>query len=499
MNDVKHVVIAGGGTAGWLAAAAIAKILGSRVKVTLVESDQIGTVSVGEASIPTMVAFHRLLGINEKEFLQATQGTFKLGVGFENWGAQGEKYIHAFGSVGQACWAGEFQHFWVKGQKLGLQDSYGDYCFAHQAAVAKKFAITTEPHLNYAYHLDSSRYAKFLRKFSEGFGAKRIEGKISEVLTHSTTGFIQALKLESGQFIKGDFFIDCTGFRGLLIEETLKTGYQDWSHWLPCDRALAVQTESTGNAVPYTRSIAHESGWQWQIPLQHRVGNGLVYSSRFLTDEDAKATLMANLPGKPLTEPRVIKFRSGHRNKGWNKNCVALGLASGFIEPLESTSIHLVTSGLICLLRLFPTHGVKQIQIDEYNRQYRAEIETVRDFIILHYHATRRDDSEFWRYLRNMEIPASLAHRLRLFKQTGSIFLDAEELFRADNWTQIMIGQGVIPEAYHPVVDSMSDDELKKFLRGFKDHIARNVNLLPAHNSFVERYCSSAEILESVS
>jgi len=489
-QKVKRVVIAGGGTAGWMAAAAISKIMGKHVNISLVESDEIGTVGVGEATIPTMLTFHRLLEINEQEFLHAVSGTFKLGISFENWAQLGEKYIHSFGKTGKECWAGEFQHFWLKGLAQGIDAPFGDYCLELQAAKANKFAISQNPWINYAYHLDATAYAKYLRKYSEGFGVTRIEGMIDRVNLDSDNGFIRSLLLKSGQLVEGDLFIDCTGFRGLLIEQTLHTGYEDWSHWLPCDSAVAVQTESVAAPVPYTRAIARESGWQWRIPLQHRVGNGLVYCSRYLTDDDAKKTLLANIEGKPLVEPRVIKFKTGRRLKGWNKNCVALGLATGFIEPLESTSIHLVSSGLIRLLRLFPIQGVNQIEIDEYNRQSKLEVENLRDFIVLHYHATQRTDSPFWRHCRTMDIPASLAHRIQLFRETGQIYVAADELFRVDSWTQVMIGQGIVPQQYHPVAHEMTDEELTRFLSGLRASIENRVAQLPTHEEFLRIFCA---------
>lgn len=462
-NNVKRIVIVGGGTSGWMAAAAISKLLGKQLDITLIESDEIGTIGVGEATIPTMLAFHRLLEINEKDFLRATNGTFKLGISFENWGGLGEKYIHSFGKTGKEFWAGEFHHFWLKGVEQGIDTSFGDYCLELQAAKAKKFAIHDKPWINYAYHIDATAYAKFLRTFSEGFGVKRLEGMIESVNLTSETGFIESVRLKTGQIIEGDLFVDCSGFRGLLIEQALHTGYEDWSHWLLNDSAVAVQTEAVDAPPPYTRSIARESGWQWRIPLQHRVGNGLVYCSRYLSDDEAKQTLLNNINGKLLTEPRVIKYRTGRRLKSWNKNCVALGLASGFIEPLESTSIHLVSSGLIRLLRLFPAEGINQVSIDEYNRQSLLEIESLRDFIVLHYHATQRDDSPFWRHCCSMPIPPSLAHRIKLFKETGRIFVAADELFRVDSWTQVMIGQGIIPERYHPVVNESNFKLTKQY------------------------------------
>ena len=487
---VRKIVIAGGGTAGWMAAAAISKQLGQYMDITLVESDTISTVGVGEATIPTLLAFHLLLGLNEAEFMRATSATFKLGIQFENWGQLGDRYIHSFGSVGQESWIGGFQHFWLKAAQKGDLRPLGEYCLELQAAEAGKFAITKKPFLNYAFHLDATRYAQYLRKISEGYGVKRIEGKIVDVALDSSSGDITQLTLDSGETIPGDLFIDCTGFHGLLIEQTLKAGYEEWSHWLPCDRALAIQTESTTEEVlPFTRSIAHESGWQWRIPLQHRVGNGLVYSSQYMSDEEAEKCLMDNIEGKTITDLRHIKFVTGRRRQGWKNNCIALGLASGFIEPLESTSIHLISSGVIRLMRLLSVNGVSQSAIDEYNRATNLELERVRDFIVLHYHANNRDDSAFWRYCREMEIPESLAHRIALFKETGQVFKTEDELFRIDSWLQVMLGQGIMPQSYHPIVDTLTDEQLRTQLGKLHSSIEARVAQLPKHIEFINQYC----------
>lgn len=493
MNNkkIQNVVIAGGGTSGWMAAAALSKLLGKNLNITLVESDDIGTVGVGEATIPPIRTFHKLLGINEQEFMKATHATFKLGIGFENWGQINDDYVHSFGVTGKECWAGEFHHFWLHGLNKGIKSDFGEYCFELQAAKAGKFALSQQMPINYAYHLDATIYAKFLRKFSEKNGVNRVEGKITKVIKNPQSGEIASLTLESGNIINGDFFIDCTGFRGLLIEQALHTGYEDWSHWLPCDSAIAVQTKAVDVPIPYTRSIAHDIGWQWRIPLQHRVGNGLVYCSRYISDEAASEKLLANIQGEKITEPRVIKFKTGRRRKGWNKNCVALGLSSGFLEPLESTSIHLIMSGIIRLMRLFPFDGIQQTAIDEYNGKLNSELEAIRDFIILHYHVNQRDDSEFWRYCKDMEIPPSLQHKINLFKETGRVFLDDGDIFRVDSWTQVMLGQGLMPKQYHKIADIMSDAELSKFLNGIKSSITNAVQQLPTHNDFVERYCKS--------
>lgn len=493
MQPVKKLVIVGGGTAGWLAAAAIGKVYQGRVQVTLVESEEIGVVGVGEATIPTMLAFHKLIGIDEAEMMRATHATFKLGINFKDWGSLGEDYIHAFGQVGRIFWAGEFQHFWARAKTLGMDIPFGAFCLEHEAARAERFAISDNPALNYAFHFDAGLYAKFLRQFSERLGVVRCEGKIEQVLQHPDTGFIQSVQLSNGAIIEGDFFIDCSGFRGLLIEQTLHTGYENWQHWLPCDTAIAVQTSKVKPATPYTSSTARAFGWQWRIPLQNRTGNGLVYSSQFADRTWGEKTLTANIEGEMLTDPRVIQFTTGRRKLGWNKNCVALGLASGFLEPLESTSIHMVTSGLIRFLRMFPLRGVQKVLVDEYNRQSHEEAESIRDFIILHYHATRRNDSPFWNYVRQMPIPETLRHRMDMFTQSGMVFLGGDELFRTNGWTQVLIGQGFVPRDYQPIVDNMSDAEFSQYVNSFRDHIAANLAQLPSHEEFIARYCAIPE------
>jgi tryptophan halogenase len=420
-EGIKKVVIAGGGTAGWMVAALLSKTMGKVLDISLVESDEIGTVGVGEATIPPLVRYHQLCQISEPEFMAAVQATFKLGISFENWRDVNEDYIHSFGNTGTDHWSAGFQHIWLSGQRKGIATDYGDYCLELRAAVENKFAHLPKNGLNYAFHIDATLYAKFLRKLSEENGTVRTEGKIVKVNTDSDSGFLTSLTLDSGKEVEGDLFIDCTGFRGLLIEQTLHAGYEDWSHWLPCDSAVAVQTKSTGPAIPYTRSIAREAGWQWRIPLQHRVGNGMVYCSRYISVEDARETLLANIEGELLTEPRVIKFRPGQRLKQWSKNCVAIGLSSGFLEPLESTSIHLIQRSAIRLMRLFPHNKIEQTDIDEFNKQSRFDIETIRDFIILHYCVTNRKDTPFWRYCRSMEIPETLAHRIEHFRETDQI------------------------------------------------------------------------------
>jgi tryptophan halogenase len=496
---IRRIVIAGGGTAGWMVAAALSKTLGKVLDIKLIESDEIGTVGVGEATIPTLVTFHRLLDINEQEFMAATQGTFKLGIGFENWRNVNENYVHSFGMTGTDHWTAGFQHFWLKGRERRLAGDYGDYCLELKAALANRFAHLPRGGMNYAFHIDAGLYAKFLRRFSEGFGVQRLEGKIVEVKTDEESGYIKAIRLDSGSDVEGDLFIDCTGFRGLLIGQALHVGYEDWSHWLYCDSAVALQTESVVEAWPYTRSIARDSGWQWRIPLQHRVGNGMVYCSRYISDEQVKQALLANVEGKPLTEPRVIKFRPGQRRQTWRKNCVAIGLASGFIEPLESTSIHLIQRGVIRLMQMFPRAEIRQSDIEEYNRQTNAEIEHIRDFIVLHYHVTNRQDTPFWRACRGMDIPASLRHRIDLFRETGRVFRAPNELFAENSWIQVMLGQGVMPQQHHPVADLMGDAELSRFLDGIKSTVDRTVMQLPKHQAYVEQYCKAQDLRAAAS
>lgn len=493
-STIKNVVIAGGGTAGWMAAAAFGKLLGKNLNITLVESDLIPTVGVGEATIPTLHIFHDLLKINEAEVMKATNATFKLGISFENWRDVNQDYIHSFGYLGQGCWAAGFQHFWVKGKQQGMVSEIGDYCPEHVASRLGKFAVVPNQDRNHAYHLDAGLYAKFLRKLAEAHGVKRVEGKITQVNQHDENSFIKSIGLDNGQVIEGDLFIDCTGFKGMLIEETLHTGYEDWSHWLPCDSAIAVQTEIIKKPVPYVRSIAHKAGWQWQIPLQSRMGNGFVFCSKYMSDDDAKATLLDNIAGKLLNDPRVIKFRTGTRRKHWNKNCVAVGLSSGFIEPLESTSIHLIQQSIIRLMQNLPSKNMEQSNVDDFNNKMRFEIDNIRDFIVLHYHVTQRTDSPFWRYCKSMDIPESLQQRINLFVENGNAYKTERELFGETSWIQVMIGQGLMPKNYHQIVNMMSDSELKNFLENIKTTINRRINTFPDHNEFINNYCKSTVV-----
>ncbi len=486
---IRRVVIAGGGTAGWMAAAMLSKTMGRILDITLVESEEIGTVGVGEATIPTMITFHDLLELNEAEFMAATSATFKLGISFENWRNVGENYIHSFGTTGTDHWTAGFQHFWLKGRARGLAGDYGDYCRELKAAQMDRFAHLPDNGMNYAYHLDAGAYARYLRKFSEPLGVKRVEGKIAEVRQVPGSGHIAALVLEDGRQVEGDLFLDCSGFRSLLLGQTLGVEYEDWSHWLFCDSALAVQTEATGVVPPYTRSIAHAAGWQWRIPLQHRVGNGLVYSSRHVDDEQAHQLLMDNLAGAPLMQPRPIRFTPGQRRQVWKGNCIGIGLSSGFLEPIESTSIHLIQRSLIRLLQMFPSHGICQSDIEEYNQQAAHEIAHIRDFIILHYHVTNRQDSQFWRDCRALELPESLRHRIDLFRETGRVFRVPNELFAENSWIQVMLGQGIVPERYHQIADMMGDAELLSFLDNIRNGVSAVARQLPRHQDYIQQYC----------
>ncbi len=491
MNKSKlNVVIAGGGTAGWMTASALASQLGHCVNITLVESDDIATVGVGEATIPTLQAFHMLLQLDEQAFIKETQATFKLGIQFENWGNENDRYIHSFGETGRDTWAGQFQHFWLRSVKEGHNFSFSDFSIETQAALTDKFAITKNPRLSYAYHLDAGLYAQYLRKIAEQKDVKRVEGKIESVNLDSSTGNISELDLTSGERIQGDLFIDCTGFNALLLGKALQTDFEDWSSLFLCDRAVTVRTASHKPPSPYTRSIAHTAGWMWKIPLQSRTGNGLVYSSQYMSDDEAKSKLLHSLDGEPLDEPRKLSFKPGKRNKSWVKNCVAIGLSSGFIEPLESTSIHLISSSIIRLMKMIPLDGINQSEIEEFNRQTEKEWGVVRDFVALHYKVTDRTDSDFWRYCKNMGIPATLENRIDIYRESARIFWSSEELFTVNSWNQVMLGQGIQPRTYHPIADVMSEQELRKYIVGYQQSIVELVKKLPRHDALIQQLCS---------
>jgi tryptophan 7-halogenase len=489
----KRVVIAGGGTAGWVTAAALVRHLGPVLDITLVESDEIGTVGVGESTIPTAHTFHDFLGIREQVFMRATQSTFKLGIQFENWGLDGDTYFHSFGTTGRSLWIADFIHFWLEGRRQGFADAFGAYSAETQAALAGRFATGPDAKVAHAYHLDATAYARFLRGLAEPAGVRRTEGKIARVEQDGESGDITALVLESGTRVEGDLFIDCTGFRALLIEQTLKTGFDDWSDWLITDSALAVQTTSVGAPVPYTRAIAHKAGWRWRIPLQHRVGNGLVFASEYMTEEEGRSFLKSQVEGDLLFEPRLIRYKTGYRSRAWNRNCIALGLAGGFIEPLESTSIHLIMVAVTRLIQNFPFDGDAAPLRDRFNDMSRTEWEHVRDFIILHYHATERDDSPFWRHCRDMTVPDSLRQRMALFREAAIAYQQGQDLFRIDSWQQVLMGQRVMPRHHHHFARTMPADQLRSALADLKAGVDAAIAPMPSHGDFVRSYCGAEE------
>jgi tryptophan halogenase len=492
-NVIKKVVIVGGGTAGWISAALLKKVIGNSLEIELIESEAIGTVGVGEATIPPIRLLNNVLGINEAEFLRETKATIKLGIQFENWRVEDESYFHSFGAPGKSMAFCQFHHFWKRSQLLGDTSSLWDYDLNYLCAMQGKFAQINSKdsilELPYAYHFDASLYANFLRKFSEKMGVKRTEGIVQQVALNNESGFVESLTLKDGQVIAGDLFIDCSGFKGLLIQQQLGTGYDDWSHWLPCDRAVAIPSERFETTLPYTRSIAHSAGWQWRIPLQHRNGNGLVYSSAHYTDAEATDLLLSNLESKPLGDPNLIQFKTGRRRKQWNRNVLAVGLSSGFLEPLESTSIHLIQSAIVRLIHLFPHQGIDNSVVNEYNQQSKVEFEQIRDFLILHYHLNERNDSQFWRDLRNMEVPQSLLHKIQLFADSGKVFREQNDLFLESSWIQVMLGQGIIPKDYHPIANNISDEKLFEMLKSIKNIKHEPLSKLPSHDDFLKKYC----------
>ena len=498
-NSIKEIVIVGGGTAGWMTAAALSKTLVRGYTIRLIESDQISSIGVGEATIPPIIGFNMGLEIDESELLRKTQGTYKLGIEFVNWGKIGDSYIHGFGKFGQDFGLMAFHQYWRKLYQSGEASELGHYSINTMAPLQSKFMrsaaeLSGSPlaDITHAYHFDAHLYAKFLREYSEKRGVKRIEGKIVNTLLREPDGFIDAVVLESGEKISGELFIDCSGTRGVLIEQALKTGYEDWSHWLPCNRAIAVPCESVEPLIPMTRATAHTAGWQWRIPLQHRLGNGHVYSSAFMSDDEAASILLNNLDGKQLADPLYIKYIPGKRKKGWNKNCVAIGLSSGFFEPIESTNIHLIYTAISRLLTLFPDRSFNQTAIDRYNAKTNLEYERIRDFIILHYKATQRDDSLFWNHCRNMGIPETLQSKIDLYCHNGRVFRDGEELFAEPSWLQVLHGQGIRAQGYDPLVDLVPKSEIIKLVGNVEEVIKKCVEVMPTHAEFIAKNCASS-------
>jgi tryptophan 7-halogenase len=495
---IEHIIIVGGGTAGWMAAAALSRIRAGRpVAITLIESEEIGTVGVGEATIPPFLDFNRLLEIDEREMLSMIQGSFKLGIQFVNWGKIGDSYIHPFGNYGYQVDGISFHHVWHKYQQAGDKRPIQVFNVETMAAHFGRFARTEDyqrddlPPVNYAYHIDAGRYARYLRNYAETRGVVRREGKISDVTLDNESGSVSSVTIENGDVLKGDLFIDCSGFRGLLIEQALKTGYDDWSNYLPCNRAVALPClrEDGSGPLPYTRATAHSAGWQWQVPLQHRNGNGHVYCNEYMSDDEAHSILVNNIAGKPGAEPNFLRFVTGRRKKFWNKNVVALGLASGFMEPLESTSLHLVNTGINKLIALLSLDGVTQAQEDAFNRMTGKEYARIRDFLILHYNSTTRDDSPFWNYCRNMPVPDSLTEKVELFRQNGQIFREDDELFTETSWAAVMMGQGIKMGGHNAMADAVREPNTRREIDEIEKSVQFVVQLMPSHGEYLNRYC----------
>ncbi|UVO49720.1 tryptophan 7-halogenase [Sphingomonas sp. SUN019] len=506
MDDarVRTIMIVGGGTAGWMTAALLSKLL-TGFKIRLIESDEIGTIGVGEATIPAIRTYAQLAGLDQVEMIRATQATFKLGIEFVNWRAPGHSYIHGFGKIGQDMLWLRAHHLWLKQAAKGEAKHLDFYALNCLAARRNRFCMPDPRNpgspmadIDYAYHFDASLFARFLRGQSEARGVERIEGRITGVVTKPDDGSVDHVVLADGRTIDGDLFVDCSGMRGLLIGGALGVGYEEWGRWLLCDRALAVPCESVSPLTPYTRSTARTAGWQWRIPLQHRIGNGHVYASQHISDDDAARMLLANLDGRALADPRPVKFTPGKRHRSWEKNVVAIGLASGFLEPLESTSIHMVQTAILRLIALFPGRGFDAPDVNanraEYNRQTDFEYADVRDFIIAHYKVTNREDTPFWAYVKHMDVPDSLTERLDLFASSARFFQHGKaELFREESWVQVLLGQG-LRARYDPVVDMIPDAEVAGFVRDVEEVIDDCANAMPDHAAFIARHCKAPPI-----
>ena len=495
---LRRIVVVGGGTAGWMTAAALARFLGSSGRrIILIESEAIGTVGVGEGTIPPILEFNEQLGIDEAQFLRETHATYKLGIEFVGWTAPGESYFHQFGQIGRALNGVSLHQLWLKHRKDPTVGSLDGYSMSAVAAANNRFghpvANPADPlsQLAYAFHFDAAAYGQFLRRYAEAKGAERIEGRIVSVERDGETGAVAAVLLEDDRKVRGDLFIDCSGFRSLLLGETLGVPFEDWSEWLPCDRAIAIPSERTEPLLPYTRSTAHPAGWQWRIPLQHRTGNGHVYSSAHMSDDEAEKILLSTLDAAPIASPNRLKFKAGRRSRAWESNVVAIGLSSGFLEPLESTSIHLIQHGIQKLLSLFPGREIGQAERDEYNRHMVNSYDPIRDFLILHYTATRRT-GPFWDHVRTMELPDTLKHKIELFRERGRVFRYNDELFDTPSWIAVLLGQGVIPEEYDPLVDGMPDAQVQRAMAELRTGYQRTAMKLPLASDFISRKVSEA-------
>ena len=501
-SGIRDIVIVGGGTAGWMAAAMLSKVLGTQAySITLIESEEIGTVGVGEATIPAIQLFNNQLELNEDEFVRETNATFKLGIEFFDWRRLGHSYFHNFGLYGAEIRNGApFVSYWLRWVANGGDPNHLLFSLEAEAAQLGKFGRAARlpgrqmPSVNYAFQFDAATYAAFLRRYSERRGVVRQEGRIVDVRQNGESGFIESVVTQDGRSFAGDLFIDCSGFRGLLIEGAFNAGFDDWSEWLPNNRAAAVPCERVEETTPYTRATAREAGWQWRIPLQHRTGNGYVFSDQFISEDEAVADLLASLDGKPLVDSKILRFVAGRRKAGWIKNCIALGLSSGFLEPLESTSIHLVQAALTKLLDYFPHRRFEPGLIDRFNREMDFMYESIRDFLIAHYFVTERDDTPYWRYCRNLKVPDSLAEKLELFRARGQVLPKTSELFSETSWFAVLYGQGLRPEGYHPIADAMSEDDLNLTLARIRSAIRQQLEQLPPHDRFIEQCCASAPV-----
>ncbi len=499
-DRIRNIVVVGGGTSGWMAAAALSKVFGTqKYAITLIESDEIGTVGVGEATIPTIQEFNKLLELDENRFMRETNATFKLGLRFLDWSAIGSEYFHPFGVYGVDMNV-NFTHYWMRYRLSGGSADFGLFNPQTVAARQGRFGRMSEinpkaPSVNYAFHFDASLYAKFLRRYSEVRGVVRQEGRITTVTQHPETGDIASVTLENGKTVAGDLFIDCSGFRGLLIEQTLKTGYTDWSHWLPCNRAAAVPCDKVKAVTPYTQLTAREAGWQWRIALQHRTGNGYVFCENYLSEEKAAELLLQRLDGKPQADPRIIRFTTGHRKQQWKRNVVAIGLASGFLEPLESTSIHLVQEAIMKLIRYFPRDNITDTLRTSFNREMLFAYDDVKDFLIAHYKITQREDTPFWAYCKHMDIPDTLKARLESFTQDNRSLVQPNELFKEASWFAVLVGQGLTPKSYHPIVDLMPEDEFRWRMDRVKEGTAGLASSMPMHDDYVARACPSPQLV----
>jgi tryptophan halogenase len=505
MEPIRKVVIVGGGTAGWMSAAALSQIMGNYpgLQIELVESDTIGTVGVGEATIPQILVFNRMLGIDEDEFVRETHATYKLGIEFVDWTREGHSYIHPFGFYGIDMMGVEFHHHWLRALELDDPGRLDDYSISAVAAKAGRFARPRNDNpnsplakLGYAFQFDAGRYARYLRRRAEAQGVIRTEGKIVDVEQDGVTGFVTAVMLESGTRVEGDLFLDCSGFRALLIGDIMEVGFKDWSHWLPCDRAVAIPCTLAGERNPLTRSTARPAGWQWRIPLQHRIGNGHVWCSAYMSEDEATQLLLDNLDGEPLAEPNQLRFTAGYRQESWCRNVVAIGLSGGFLEPLESTAIHLIQSGIARLMTLFPTRAFSPAEIARYNRQSVQDYVDIRDFLVLHYSATERDDSEFWRYCRNLDPPDGLSEKLEMFRSSGRVFREHNELFTETSWLAVLAGQGIEAGGYHPAANLLPPEETLRRLGHIREVVARAAGEMPTQDAFFAAHGSAIDPAE---